>query len=102
MTLCRWFGFLDPDDLKRAITPRVYFKWFRYYERNACHPQALPLTVGLNTLVQISPDDRKKNNIKLGDLVCHLNEKVAAELADPDEVSSVFDGMMGEGNASAT
>ena len=92
MTLCRWFQVLDPDEIKSRLTPRTYQKWLRYYERNACHPLSLPMTIGINSLVQSSVwGGSKGKKLQPDDFVFpSIKKKIDAD--DPDALLAAMSG----------
>lgn len=84
MTLCRWFHILDPAELRRRMTSTLYYRWLRYFKRNACHPLAVPMTLGINSY--ITAGAAGKDNIKdrsPRDFVAYLPRKTV-NVNDPD------------------
>lgn len=92
MFLCLKFGFLDPDDLLNdpRLTPRVYKKWFRFFERNACHPLALQATIGQCTAVVAALGGSKNaKRTKITDYIPYVpKEKV--DFNDPAAIEEML------------
>lgn len=94
MTLCRWLQIPNPGDLHHLVTPDAYGRWMEYYQRNACHPLSVPLSIGVNTYnVRAAANRKNVQGCKAADFVAYM-PKEKTDFTDPDSVTALAEKRM--------